>query len=420
MKQKHKREKIGIDKLTQNYIKLEKKISSLEKNVQNEKIKNSFFKNQINAYQSILDVYLFSTCLGNCNANNMSIDAIIKESKKPIINFSEHVLQRSVPHLNIIFKNNLQSFKYKNEKMDFDLLCLWGLISKYETSRLVAEARTKNISILFMESGFIESVVPHNRSLVDEKFRNPHAVVIDQNGLHINARFESLLEKMINSNFQIEESEILRARNVIRKIVENKISKYNHQPISNCDIGKKGRKKILVIDQVRGDRSISYGMAGEDTFQEMLNAAIKENPEADIIVKTHPVSNGREGHYHKLKNEDNIYKVCYEINPICLLEYVDKVYVCSSQMGFEALLCGKEVHVFGMPFYAGWGITRDRQICERRRRKRTLEEIFYMAYIMYSKYVSYKTETVCEIEEVIDDILELREEYWNSCETVKN
>lgn len=404
-----------IDILVKNYRNLEDRILLLEQAIQNEKVKNTFLKRRINAYQTMFDSYLYSTCFENCNSNHMTVNEIIKKSKRPIIQYSEHALERYASQLHIIFGSQFQSFKYRNEKMEFDLLCLWGLSSRYEISKLITEARSKNIPILFIEEGFIESVVPYNKTLVDEKFRRDHAIVIDQKGLYINARFESLLERTINSELIINETEILRAKKIIRKIVENKISKYNHQPIFECNIGEAGRKKVLVIDQVWGDQSIIYGMANEDTFQQMLNEAIKDNPDADIIVKTHPVTNGslRKGYYTDLNNEHNIYKISYDINPICLLEYVDKVYVCTSQMGFEALLCGKEVYVFGMPFYAGWGVTIDQQTCSRRARKRTVEEIFYMAYILYSRYVSYKTNTVCEIEDVIDDILELREEYWS-------
>ena len=90
----------------------------------------------------------------------------------------------------------------------------------------------------------------------------------------------------------------------------------------------------------------------------------------------------------------------------------DKVYVCTTQFGFEALMCGKEVRVFGMPFYAGWGLTNDEQICERRTNARSLEEVFYIAYILYSHYVNPDTKKVCEIEEAMDYLLKLREEYF--------
>ena len=159
--------------------------------------------------------------------------------------------------------------------------------------------------------------------------------------------------------------------------------------------------------------SILKGWGSDETFEKMLNKAIEENPEADIIVKTHPdtMTGNRGGYYTGLKQHDNIYTQTTPINPISLIKYVDKVYVCSTQFGFEALMCGKEVHVFGMPFYAGWGLTIDDQKCERRTNTRTLEEMFYIAYIMYSYYVNPETKAPCEIEDAMDYLLKLRGEY---------
>lgn len=108
----------------------------------------------------------------------------------------------------------------------------------------------------------------------------------------------------------------------------------------------------------------------------------------------------------------NIHFLRDAINPIVLLEAMDKVYVCTSQMGFEALMCGKEVHVYGMPFYAGWGVTMDRQNCPRRTRRREIWEIFYVAYVLCTVYVSYRTQGICEIEQAIEEIAELRDKYF--------
>ena len=47
------------------------------------------------------------------------------------------------------------------------------------------------------------------------------------------------------------------------------------------------------------------------------------------------------------------------MHPVRLLEKAEAVYCVTSQMGFEALLWGKPVRTFGMPFYAGWGLTQD-------------------------------------------------------------
>ena len=220
---------------------------------------------------------------------------------------------------------------------------------------------------------------------------------------------------MLNDkNIILSKEQIERAKNLIKKITDNHLTKYNHQPIFTPSIGTH-KEKVLVVDQSYGDMSIGRGMASDRTFENMLDCAIKENPDADIIVKTHPdtIAGGRGGYYTKLKNHDNIYITTDPINPISLVNYVDKVYVCTTQLGFEALMCGKEVHVFGMPFYAGWGLANERQTLARRTNKRTLEEVFYIAYIMYTRYFNPYTKQPCEIEEAIECLLKLREEYRN-------
>ena len=74
-------------------------------------------------------------------------------------------------------------------------------------------------------------------------------------------------------------------------------------------------------------------------------------------------------------------------------------------------MAGKEVHVFGMPFYAGWGLTIDAQKNHRRTNTRTLEEVFHIFYILYTHWINGDTGKVCEIDESIDYLIRLREEY---------
>lgn len=75
-------------------------------------------------------------------------------------------------------------------------------------------------------------------------------------------------------------------------------------------------------------------MASDTTFRLMLSDAVKNNPDCDILVKTHPdalVGNGiRKGYYQGLKRGDRIIPITFPINPYSLLSYVDEVYVCSS------------------------------------------------------------------------------------------
>ena len=136
----------------------------------------------------------------------------------------------------------------------------------------------------------------------------------------------------------------------------NKISKYNHQPMKKIDIDK-NKKNI---------------------FFNVGNSIKRESKCKYIYIKSHPVKNI--GHFNDIKENEIIHFVDCNINPIILLEDMDEVYVCTSQMGFEALMCGKKVHVFGVPFYGGWEATIDYQKCNRRNNKRSIEEIF-IAYI---------------------------------------
>ena len=235
---------------------------------------------------------------------------------------------------------------------------------------------------------------------------------------------------MLNDdNINLSANELSRARTLIRKIVDNKLSKYNHQPIYTPEIGVKGRKKVLVIDQNATDMSVTMGGLDKNSFRSMLSDAVNENPNCDIIVKTHPdvLTGNVNGFFDHLHDRDNFYIFRAPINPICLLQYVDKVYVGTSQLGFEALMCGKETHVYGTPFYSNWGVTVDNVACARRTRKRSIEEIFYITYIIYSYYINPETEKHIEIEEAIDYLIKLRVEYSDYlqngkkvCENIKS
>ena len=57
-------------------------------------------------------------------------------------------------------------------------------------------------------------------------------------------------------------------------------------------------------------------------------------------------------------------------------------------------MCGCECVCFGMPFYAGWGLSDDRvKAPSRRNRKLSIEQLFAGAYMIYAKYIDpYKNE----------------------------
>jgi capsular polysaccharide export protein len=147
----------------------------------------------------------------------------------------------------------------------------------------------------------------------------------------------------------------------------------------------------------------------------MLQAAIDENPGAQVIVKTHPeVSSGRKrgylGHVQpmQLPQGGQLLPLREAANPIGLLQQVSQVYVATSGMGFEALLCGKPVRCFGLPWYAGWGVTQDEQHCSRRTRSRSVRELFAAGYLRYTRYLNPATHKLGSIFDVMDWLVRQR------------
>jgi len=184
------------------------------------------------------------------------------------------------------------------------------------------------------------------------------------------------------------------------------ISKYNHAPrLSESDLGltSNGRtNRVLVVDQTSGDSSIKYGMASPVSFGEMLSAAETENPGAEILVKVHPeVVVGRKKGHLTGASGPRVRIIARDVNPWSLIEIVDKVYVVTSQFGLEAMMARKHVICFGVPFYAGWGLTDDRQSIPRRSARPTLEQLFAAVYFDYSRYISPDTKREICFEDAV-------------------
>jgi len=81
---------------------------------------------------------------------------------------------------------------------------------------------------------------------------------------------------------------------------------------------------------------------------------------------------------------------------------VDEVHVNTSLTGFEALLRHKPVTTYGVPFYAGWGLTTDLgPVPSRRNATRTLDELVAAALLLYPRYLDPLTGLPCPAEVVV-------------------
>ena len=275
-------------------------------------------------------------------------------------------------------------------------LLAWG---RKPGTGLAAEeaARVSGLPLLRLEDGFLRSLD------LGVNGAAPCSMVVDDIGIYYDATRPSRLENILNADGWRTPELMAEARAAMAAILEGNLSKYNAAPDNHDGITRRGRRVVLVIDQTFNDLSVRYGQAGEATFRDMLAAAVAENPGADIYVKTHPdvLAGRRKGYFPRESLPAGVRPLTLNASPLSVLRQVDEVYCVTSQMGFEALMAGKPVHCFGMPFYAGWGITLDRQSCPRRRARRSLEEVFAAAYILYSRYVHPVTGRRCAIMDII-------------------
>ena len=279
--------------------------------------------------------------------------------------------------------------------------CGWGRKKSFFKAQALAEQ--KGLKALCLEDGFVRSL-----GLGKEGYQ-PLSLVVDETGIYFDALQPSDLENLILKDESLKDN--LRAQHAIDQILKFGITKYN-QKFQTLDSEKFNQKTkhILVVDQTFGDQSIKYAGATPETFKTMLAQACIDHPDATIWVKTHPdvLAGKAQAHFTPEDfNHPNIRLLTEHYNPVELLQQMDEVYVVSSQLGFEALLCGKKVHCFGVPWYAGWGLTDDQYapleiLNGRRGVKRSLNHLFASAYFHYARYVNPVTGLRCELEDILD------------------
>lgn len=288
-----------------------------------------------------------------------------------------------------------------------DAAIIHGYINEGNNASALDVAFRQHVPVVLTENGFISSAASRMDEKVPARFRLEHSLVVDTRGQFFDATRPTDLEIMLNTT-EVSPEQRDEARRLMDRIVSNKVTMFNHQPIFTL---QRDKKRVLVVDQTYRDFSVTRGMADDLTFKRMLEAACDENPDSDVLVKTHPfVMAGRQGYYSGLLDQGRIKKVTFPINPYSLLDCCDKVYVCTSNLGFDALLAGKEVHTFGMPYYAGWGLTKDELKCERRTRRLTVEELFYIFAVKYTRWVDPEKGCATSLDSVIDKMVTMRKE----------
>lgn len=285
-----------------------------------------------------------------------------------------------IPHLEVFLDESWVRLRPWT-RTRIDKVAGWGLKPTADRARRYAARR--RLPYLSVEDGFLRS-----RGLgADEP---PLSLVVDDLGIYYDANRPSRLEALVRESADAQS--VAEGERLAAAWRAARVSKYNHQP----DVAPKVEPGFaLVVDQTFADASIVHGRADERSFARLLEAALDEDARREVLVKVHPdVLAGRKQGCIDLglaRGHPRVRVVAEPHHPPALLERAAAVYAATSQFGFEALIWGVPVRTFGMPFYAGWGLTEDDQPPPDRRTPVPLGALVQAALQRYPRYVDPET-----------------------------
>lgn len=301
-------------------------------------------------------------------------------------------------------------------------LLVWGLAKRQQVQnklqrKLEKQPHLSIPSIYCMEDGFIRS------NGLGATLLAPLSVVIDKQGIYYDATQPSDLETQLRHCQALQPQQSIRVKKLQDKLLNQRVSKYNvgaevdsanNQRTSWMHAAKtSGKSRILIIGQVEDDLSVQYCGSTIKTNSGLIERVCQDNPEAYLVYKPHPdVEAGLRAGKVSAEFLRQVSAVAYDTAMPDCLECVDEVHTISSLTGFEALLRGLDVTCYGLPFYAGWGLTTDidaelspkADYLERRKRDTalTLEQLLYCALIRYPLYRLPNGYGLAQVEQVID------------------
>jgi len=264
----------------------------------------------------------------------------------------------------------------------------WG--RKPSGRRAERIARILRSRLALLEDGFVRSFERNAPSL---------SVIVDDLGVYYDAHTVSRMEQVIAAG--ADNAQAKRARGLVAAWQAGGISKYNHAPDHE---GTLPDRYVLVADQSHGDLSVTGGLADQTSFATMLGAALAENPDHEVLVKIHPdvLTHRKRGNFApKDLEHPRIRLIADGSHPVRLLRHAACVYAVTSLIGFEALLWGRPVRCFGMPFYAGWGLTGDHLSAPAWRGAAKLEDLVHAAFVAQARYANPADGTSWQVEQAM-------------------
>ncbi|MCI0756485.1 hypothetical protein MON41_22885 [Roseomonas vastitatis] len=265
------------------------------------------------------------------------------------------------------------------------------------TPDLRAACGAAGVPLLTVEDGFVRS-----RGL-GARFLPGAAYAVDDRGVYYDPARSSALEQLL-AHAAFPPALLARAAALREAIVARGVTKYNLRGEAPAIAAPPGRPRLLVPGQVEGDASVRLGGGAIQNNLALLEAVRAAHPEAFLIYKPHPdlEAGFRQGRLEARALAALADQVVTGAPLTALFGQVDALHTLTSLSGFEALLRGVPVVTLGQPFYAGWGLTEDRNPPPRRGRRLTLDELVAAALILFPRQVDPVTELPCPPEVVLE------------------
>ena len=281
-----------------------------------------------------------------------------------------------------------------------------GVWATREPRDLAGLAAKAGIDVARIEDGFIRSV-GLGADLIPGA-----SIVVDRRGIYYDPAQPSDLETLLETA-RFDRGLCRRAAALRTVIVRTGLTKYNLNQSATLQREDRDRRWILVPGQVEDDQSVRQGGGDVRGNLDLLARVRADNPNAHIIYKPHPDVEAGHRAGRVSRQDALLHADAYVANASipALFEVVDEVCTLTSLAGFEALLRGLPVTTYGLPFYAGWGLTTDRgPPSPRRHRRLDLDELTAGALILYPMYLDPESGRRCE-PEVLAERLAARQ-FW--------
>ncbi|WP_082729614.1 capsular polysaccharide export protein, LipB/KpsS family [Burkholderia sp. FL-7-2-10-S1-D7] len=196
---------------------------------------------------------------------------------------------------------------------------------------------------------------------------------------------------------------------LMQRVVVSAVSR-TRNPFPQCPpllLEARRAPRVLVIDE----RSRSNGACLSTTkidpelFSNMVDSAKRQHPNAEFwIAQSRDPGSGHWLSSRCRELPSDTKRIGIEHSLCSALPHIDHVYTINASEGMNGLLSGANVHVFGSPYYAGWGLTTDNLDVAGRTSRPSLRALFDVVFLRLTRYVNPATHESGTLGNLLDCI----------------